>query len=369
MAQILQGPEERMLPRDILDAITDDYGQVRLGKFRSFLPLLDQNDVSFVGDSYFKWVSQDEWLLLKGTHFESGEQKHCIVKCSKRGNDVFNRRLDRKLGFLNRLKLQKKDFFSLDDFKPHKGVMAQLLWFTLTFDSKRCSLHDAWMGISEEWNLFITNLRNEYGRIQVLKFIQAFPGPGEAHAYPHFHAILLFQDANFQVFPHWEEGKDGSEELVFRIQEKDELAAQGKWHSFIDVKALKSISSAVNYCRKYGQGTYDVASEDGSVNEEALLNCTMNWYYRKQSYSLSGQFREALSDLIRLLQGSKSFQGTLDGSGLFPIWKWEFLGVRSMEELEKCGLGPPGWALNVEDPDVWEKLVRREYFRERWRID
>jgi hypothetical protein len=354
---------------EILMAITSPFGQVRLGKVRDFIPVVHQDQLEFLQEIYLKWVSQDEWMLLKGTYFETGEQQHLAVKCSKRGNDVFNRRLDQKLGFLSRLGLKKKDFFSLEDFKPHKRVMAQLLWFTLTYDSNRCSLHESWINVSEEFNLFMTNLRNKYGKIQVLKFIQGFPGQGPARGYPHFHAILLFEEANFQVFPHWESREDGSEELAFRIHEKDELADQGKWHSWVDVKALKSMSSAVNYCRKYGQGTYDVVSEEGQVNEEALMNCSMNWLYRKQTYSLSSRFHEALSDLIEHLQGSKVFQARLDGSEAIPLWSWEFLGVRSHEELEKCGLDPPGWTLEVEDPNVWEKLVRREYQRERWDDD
>lgn len=369
MAQLLQAPEERMLSRDILAAISTDYGQIRLGKFRDYQPQVDQENLDFTTDCFLQWVTQDEWLLLKGTHFETGEQRKVAVKCSKRGNDVYNKRLDDRFSFLHRYSYRKKDFFSLEDFKPQMKVMAQMFWFTLTYDSKRCSLQDAWLGISREWNLWITNMRNRYGRIQVLKFIQAFPGDGSARGYPHIHAVLLFQDANFQVKPHWDQKKDGSEELSFRMTEKYEVAAQGKWHSWVDIKALKSVSSAVNYCRAYGQGTFEVVSEEGEVNDEALMNCSMNWYFKKRSFSVSGKFRESLHDLIQTLRNSKVFQCTLDGGAPIPIWKWEFLGVRSREELEKCGLDPPGWALEIEDPDAWEKIVRREYYRERWRID
>jgi len=368
MSQLLQLEEPR-ITWDVLSSITSRYGQVRLARVRDYLTSISPNQVDFLTEIYHRWVDQDEFMLLKGTHRETGEERRWAVKCSKRGNDVFNKRLDEKLGFLSRLKLKKHDFFSIDDFKPHKRVMAQMLWVTLTFDSKRCSLHDAWRQISQEFNLWITNLRNEYGKIHELKFIQAFPGPGKAHGYPHFHAILFFEEANFTVFPHWETNSDGHEQLEFRIHEKEELATQGKWHSFIDVKALKSIKAAVNYCRKYGQGTYDVESAEGAVNEEALLNCTMNWYYRKQSYSLSRHFQEALSDLIKTMHGSKARQLLLDGSKTVPIWVWECLGVRSVEELKKAGLDPPSWSFGVEDPDVWEKLARREYHRETWEID
>jgi hypothetical protein len=368
--QLLTQRREDVLGWDVLSAVTSRYGQVRLGRVRDYVERVDNQKLELLERIYKTWVLQDEWLLLQGTHFRTGEVQRAAVKCSKRGNDVFNRRLDRKLGFLSRLQLNKKDFFSLDDFTPHKRVMASWLWVTLTYDSKRCSLDEAWRTVSADFNRWITNLRNEYGRILVCKFVQAFPDrSGKAYGYPHYHMILYFQDANFQVFPRWERAEDGSEELAFRIEEKEEVAAQGKWHSFIDVKALKSISAAVNYCRKYGQGTYDVVSAEGAVNEEAMVNCTMNWYFRKQTYALSRSFHGALSDLIRTLQGSKTLQCCLDGSAAFSEWKWEFLGVRSLEELGKVGFAGPPWSFSVEDAEAWDRLVRRDYQRRSWEID
>jgi hypothetical protein len=228
-------------------------------------------------------------------------------------------------------------------------------------------MEEAWLRISGEWNLWITNIRNHYGKVQVLKFPQAFPDPaGKAYGYPHIHALLLFQDANFSVFPHFKMGDDGLEHLDFRIHEKDELHDQGKWHSWIDVQALRSMSAAANYCRKYAQGTCNVVSDSGEVNEESLLSCSIQWFYGKQSYSLSGGFQASLSDLIAALQGSKTFQCRIDGGDPIPLWSWEFLGIRGAAELLACGLDPPGQAREIEDPDLWEKIVRRSYVRERY---
>jgi hypothetical protein len=306
------------------------------------------------------------------------------VKCSKRGNDVFNKRLDGKLSFLESLKSEGFELFDSADFTLDKKVFSSALWVTLTFDSKLCSMDEAWKRIEDDWNSWITNLRNRYGQIMALKFIQAFPGKkqgkrGEAFAYPHIHAVLLFKEAKFSVYPQLVEKNEVDEKvnhevsLRYRINEKDELVSQGKYHSNVDVQALRTFKSISNYCRKYGQGTYNVINDDGEVNDEALINCTMGFFYHKQSYSASRALQGELSDLITQMRLSKSsnprFQARLDGSGSFSVWKWESKGVRSWSELRKVGLDPPGDQFEINDPDVFEKLVRRDYHRESWRVD
>lgn len=279
-----------------------------------------QENVEFLASTFKMWVSSPEALLLQGTNFETGEVKRIGVKCSKRGNDVFNKRIDEKLSFLSQLRQDGIEFFEFADFTTEKAVKTQLLWVTLTWDPKLCSLDEAWKRCEADFNLWITNLRNKYGKICVLKFIQAFPdSKGKAYGFPHFHMVLLFKEAQFGVFPHLE--RDGQDKTVcrYRVSEKRELESQGNWHSFVDVQALRTFKAVSNYCRKYAQGTYNVVYEDGSSNNEALLNCAMAWYYRKQSYSLSGGFREEMHDLIKShMQGSKLKQSRLDGRG--SVW-------------------------------------------------
>lgn len=375
---------QKALNSEVLSAISDSYGNIRLAKIRDYLTHPGQSDVDFMQEIYQKWVTSPEALLLQGTNSSTGEKKTIGVKCSKRGNDVFNRRLDGKLSFLESLKSEGFEFFDSADFSVNKKVFSSALWVTLTFDSKICSLDDAWRRIEDDWNSWITNLRNRYGQIMALKFIQAFPGKkqgqrGKAFAYPHIHAVLLFKEAKFSVFPQLVEKNDVDDKvnhevsLRYRIQEKEQLAEQGKWHSNIDVQALRTFKAVSNYCRKYGQGTYDVVNAEGQVNDEALLNCTMGFFYHKQSYSLSRDLRSELSDLIEHMRLSKSsgpkFQARIDGSGPFPVWIWESKGVRSWDELRKCGLDPTGDQFDIKDPDVFEKLVRRQYHRESWRVD
>jgi hypothetical protein len=373
---------EKTLNLDVLSAISDCFGNIRLARIREYLEHPKQSDVDFMMDVYKSWVTSPEALLLQGTHTETGEKRLIGLKCSKRGNDVFNKRLDAKLAFLSDLKSEGFEFFDSADFTVDKKVFSSALWVTLTFDSKICSLDDAWRRIEDDWNSWITNLRNRYGKIMALKFIQAFPGKkqgkrGSAFAYPHIHAVLLFKEAKFSVFPEIVEKKDADDNrkgvsLRYRIHEKDDFVSQGKYHSNVDVQALRTFKSISNYCRKYGQGTYNVINDEGSVNDEALINCTMGFFYHKQSYSASRALQSELSDLITHMRLSKSvnpkFQSRLDGSGCFSVWLWESKGVRSWNELRKVGLDPPGDQFDI-DADVFEKLVRREYKRESWSID
>jgi len=321
--------------------LKDDRGRPRLNCARNyFLPHLRQQDVPWLVEGFKVWRDYAEYLLIKGVNRVNGKKMFLAVKCSKRGNDVFASRLDRKLGFLRRL--AKIDLFHPEDFKSNRIVKTNLLWVTLTFNPRLRSLDEAWETVMDDYNLWITNLRNEYGKIDVLRFIEAFPDEkGSAFGYPHMHIVLLFKEAQFEVFPRMEEGKDGRLGMVYRIREKYEVERQGKWHSFIDVKALSSGKAVYNYVRKYCSKTHHGDSQGAMVTQSLL------WLYRKQTYSMSNGFRSELNDLIMDLQGSKicEAQKTLDGK-LLEDWVWTFHGIRDWLEI---GCEPTVWYSSLEE--------------------
>jgi len=338
----LQILNQGLVSEDALwEAVLTDFGVPRLKVARGYFSNLVQEDVPLLVEAFKYWQNYVEYMLIVGENQFTGEKIPLAVKCSKRGNDVFARRLDKKLSFLNQYSDIK--FFDVSDFDKGKKVYARLLWVTLTYDSKRCSLREAWRNCMKEFNLWITNLRNRWGRIGALRFIMPFPGKeGKAYAYPHFHVVLLFEDVEFTVFPHMEKDGEGKLGLVFRIEEKDELHEQGKWHSHIDVKAISSMNGVLNYCRKYAQ------NQCYGDSDEAILNSAMLWLFRKQTYSLSGGFRKAFSEFIVPMQVSKvSVQKTLDGKEI-PGWVWSFLGIFSASEL------------GIEDPHVWVASISED---------
>jgi hypothetical protein len=287
----LEGEEREpsLLGEELLQGLLSSDGKPRLAPARDFL--LDEvcrENLPVIMEAFKSWRDYVEYLLLMGRHVKTGKEQFVAVKCSKRGNDVFTRRLDYELGVLR--ELDGVELFTIDDFQTHEYMPCNLLFLTLTFDSKLCSMREAWQQSTYYWNLLLTNLRNKYGRVFYIQMPEAFPDEnGEAYGYPHPHAILLFLDHQFHAFPRWERKKNGEEGWVYRIKEKHELEEQAKWHSFIDVKAINSGRSLGGYLRKHVKNTH------GGDDPSALLTQAMLWLHRKRTYTMSEDFMECSS--------------------------------------------------------------------------
>jgi len=339
---------EHEIFRDLLD----DYGKPRLKWARNkFLQDLDQAAVPVLAEAFQFWRDFSEYLLLYGKNRVNGKELWIGVKCSKRGNDVFSRRLDRKLGFLRQL--EGIDLFHLEDFEKKPYMPSNLLFVTLTFNPHLCSLKEAWEKIGYYWNLWITNMRNKYGRILHLAMPEAFPNPeGAAYGYPHIHTVLLFEDHEFNAFPSWEKMRDGSEGWAFRILEREEIKKQGKWMAHVDIKAINSGRGLARYLRKHCKNTH------GGNDPAALTTQSLLWLHRKQTFSMSSGFRKALHDSIMKLASAKNFgaQKTLDGR-ILDDWIWTAHGIRSAFELD---VDPGVWVLSL-DEEKFERLVCDRY--------
>jgi hypothetical protein len=82
------------------------------------------------------------------------------------------------------------------------------------------------------------------------------------------------------------------------VHEKDSIA--GGWHSNVDVKAMSSLKGGFSYIKKYLLKNNNVDEADS----KALLTLALCWAFRKRAFSVSGQFRKALTDLIRIMHNS-----------------------------------------------------------------
>ena len=298
----------------------------RLGAARTyFFELQDKVNIDELLDFYTSWRDFTEFLVLHRDTSPGFDKKDIAVKCSKRGNDVYGRRTESRLGFLKAT--ENLEFFTPKDFDCEKAVKTRLLWVTLTWDSNLCGLKDSWDSGQYYYNLWITNLRNHYGKIDVLRFPQASPDRGgKAFGYQHFHVVLLFHDCEFSVFPYMNE----KGELSYRIEEKDEFDKQGKWHSFTDVRAISSMCGIYQYAIKH----YENAGFGSS--EEATLNNAMCWIFKKKSYTVSGGFRESYSEFIRSLRNSKGDLAQIDLDGVVHCQVWILIGIKSIFELRKA---------------------------------
>jgi len=83
------------------------------------------------------------------------------------------------------------------------------------------------------------------------------------------------------------------------------------WHSNVDVKAMGSLAGGFSYLKKYLLKNINVEKADS----KALKTLALCWAYRKRAFSVSGRFRQLLSDLIRDMHNSnrKTQQITLEG--------------------------------------------------------
>ena len=344
---LLVAPRKSFDPWNYPDLVNSD-GQIRLKRARSLF-LGDPSELGFstfegslgFGETVFShWRDQSEYLLLKMEYV--GRRKDVespiwkAMKLSKRGNDVYQRRIKTRLGWLNR-EIPDKKFFEIRDFQVGKDVKTSLLWVTLTWDRKRSSLIEAWENLGKDFNRFISALRRKYGRISYLRVWESYES-----GYPHVHVVMLFHDTEFSVFP-WSIEKEGKLHLVFRIQEKDDVASF--WHSHVDIQAISSLSNVFTYLKKHQEKI--ILGLSGSIQEgegdltgfdlenvKGLRTLFLSWIFRLRSFSVSGDFREKLLDLISHMRNSNMEKLQVDLFGnIVPEWIYHFIGVYAGERL------------------------------------
>lgn len=327
-------------------------GKPRLNAAQGFFNRAEnQENDDLLEQLYVYWRDLSEFLVLRSLRVNprtwSSEWSYIGVKSSKRGNDVYISRVKRRLNWLSNM--ENVTFFSPSDFQAGgKKVFSSALWLTLTYDTKRCSRAAALENIGEEWNRFLASLRSKYGKISVLRSWET-----SLKGYPHVHACLLFHDARFQVHP-WISEKDEKEaRTTYRIDNRGEISSL--WHSNVDIQAISSTKKLFNYMRKYQTKTLMSSDSPKGVKTMSIL-----WLHRKRSFSVSGNFRAALSDLIRLLHNSRRElrQIRLDGS-IEPSTVWEFCGVFSGEELSHHG---ESWTFKLNRAQIETVLSREAEF-------
>ena len=91
---------------------------------------------------YLDWRDYSEYLVLQkqseSLRVQGEVEEHTFaIKCSKRGNDVYWWRVDKRLKFL-------KDLESSILFDPHGSIKrSNVVFATLTYDVNRCTIREA----------------------------------------------------------------------------------------------------------------------------------------------------------------------------------------------------------------------------------
>jgi hypothetical protein len=297
---------------------------------------------------YESWVSEDRFMVMAHEReawvSEAGKYEYVAVKCAKRGNDVYVSRVDSRLYGIGR---------NVPDIQHnfHDNPFTSMLFITLTYDTKLCSFTAAWKQIGVEFNLYRANLYKKFGKFSVMRTWESYE-----NGHPHVHAILIFEEKKFRVFPSYEANKKGELKLVWRISEKEKF--EPYWHSWQDIKAVYNIQGGLNYLKKYILKCAKYNQEDVK-GKQTLALC---WVFRKKAFYVSGQFRKALSDLIRLSCSSKTRKIQVD---LFNTElkanSWKVLGFVDASLL---GFNAEIWTVVLTKEQIntcyaeWEKYVQ-----------
>lgn len=330
-----------------------DSNKMRLGPVRANLfntGIDGATLVNYASINYLAWVKQTEYLIMGLYDPILGYIEFKGVKASKRGNDVYAKRLRER--FSEIMNLPDLHFF---DYKDRSGRhKTRAIFTTLEYNANNLTIGEAWERVGVDYNRLLANLRAKYGDISVVRVWESHKS-----GYPHIHAIILFNESEFTAFHH-----NGA----WRITEKRDI--EGYWpHGFSDIEALCSTRGGLHYIAKYLGKLHSAGIIDGDqglgpdqdstlstlVSRASLLTLSLLWLLRKRAYSISGNW----IDEIRALHNSKSDVDywELVGVDLFgvaparPVLRWILLGFYS----GRLKTGPRlRWSVGLSRPDMRE---------------
>jgi len=308
--------------------------KIRLHKIRSqyHAGLIIQSELESI---WKKWRDQAEFMII-----QNDDMKSIAMKCSKRGNDVYQYRIKERFKEIDMLS-SDLDF---NVFDPNdKNKKSNALFVTLTYDTKLKSSMQAWGSIGIEYNRFVSNLKRKFGKFSVIRCFESF-----GNGYPHVHMLILFDDKKFNVFEHFPTN-DIMQGSTYRIKEKSRF--ESSWHSHVDVLAVNNMGQAINYITKYLRKTNNEDSPKYATTQSLL------WINNKRSFSISGKFREMLESYrleVKLHNSNKKLvQLTIAGEEIEQ--NWNFVGIFSLNEILSCNKIKDVRAWHFEIDNIPEK--------------
>jgi len=320
----------------------DEWGHVRLANVRGALDFDTDRGVKTNTLLYENWVNDHEWIELLRTeetyrkdpwYWKIDKQWIC-VKAAKRGNDIANRILARKMSALRK----QIEWIDPDPDDCHTNM----LFVTLTWDTKICGRSEAWENIGSEWNTFLTSLKYFYGG--TVKFLRSWESSKKG--YPHIHALIYFPNWKFPFIPHG----DGSYRIPLELKDNiDKL-----WHSFVDVIAVRKKDIRV---RLKDLMSYIIKFDDRHVpfeqwNEKEKLTMAATWFFGLQQYGNSSEWNVDLTRTVRVIQ-TDTLQTDLYGDVISSV-SYEFVGIIAGSD---CKLGGDTWKKTWDKEPSWWHLA------------
>ena len=245
----------------------------------------------YVIEQYLKWVQEPEYLILKrnrvNVYTNECKSKFVLVKCAKRGNEVYARKVMEKMNRISYYDAKKHIVPELDildnciDFKRYRignRYYSNCLFVTLTYDRK-FGIKECWNSVGKDLDNFLKYVKNYLGNVK-LYTIRVF----EAHQdlYPHIHLIVFSEKKIFTGF-----------EFNGKIRADDEIrfGLEQFWgNGFIDVRIPNGknevIYEILKYLKKYIMKSV-VVKEGEVIDDKKVGTLAMGWVFRKRLFSVS----------------------------------------------------------------------------------
>lgn len=352
-----------VVPEGLLIQPSGTKERVRLSRVRARLwenPIDGASLVNYASSIYLDWVHEVEYLILGKYDPTKGYTEYVGVKASKRGNDVYAKRVRDRWAPL----MELPDVYFFDYKNRSKNHLTRAIFLTLTYAPRGKTIGEAWEDVGKDWNRFITRARRAYGGIQVARVWEAHKGRAENNyshrGYPHIHAIMLFDTKEFTAFHHGD---------AWRVQGKRDIADM--WtHGFSDVEALSSTKGGFHYVAKYLGKLHELGhvsnpsapmqveyGENGSnlgklISRASVLTLSLMWVHRKRAFSISGKLNESIRDLHNSNSEPEHYallQVNLDG-GASPerVTRWVLCGFFAGELIKG---GKIRWAVKLSSKE------------------
>jgi hypothetical protein len=318
------------------EGLYDPEHKPRLSFARNYLLQYTINkgiDFTELTELYKEWRDYDEYMVLqeqtKNLRIQGETDKKTIaVKCAKRGNDVYWSRVWKRLKPINNL----KEHTLFDTYSNVKK--SNVLFMTLTYDIKRSTIQEAWETVGEEFNNWIRNLRNKFGRISYLRCWEA-----SRKGYPHIHVLMVFHTHQFRIaFSQLKKGR-----RVYRIEEKESF--EKAYHSFVDVQAIRKMREGIKYITKY-------LSKTQSEVQSQMLTLALCWLFKKRSFAVSGAFHEAIYTITNIQY--RVVQIDLFSHEIKLRTKWILIGIFSASKL---GIDHNEWRKVIVDREILNEVL------------
>ena len=221
--------------------------------------LAEISNGSFYNNTVFRDVERYEWVFRETV---------------KRGNGPYIRLVSEKF----------KDFTGQEPLNFFDETWGEkrtpMVYTTGTIEQSKMSRCCAWLHFGELWNSFITNIRNQYGKVVFFRAWQS-----QKNGYPHFHALFYFKDHDFTVVPWVHPNGKTSWRLPSRSSDRQKIKSAWKWGN-LDILCVQNTHEAFEDMLKY-------ITRDLEGGESDLTNA-MVWFFGKQSFSFSDDFIETV---------------------------------------------------------------------------